>query len=119
MDDVGLLDESLEVTGTQASIHKGFPNAAAEQSGRALSLDRLLIRHRASTYLFRIKGHDWESIGIFDNDIAIIDRSLAITQHAIVIGWSETGEFYIGRSQSEHISRVWGVVTSTIHPLSK
>lgn len=116
MDDITLLSEALGATGTQASIHKGFPNAASDQTGMALSLDKLLIPHRTSTYLFRVRGEQWQELGIFDGDIAIVDRSLSPSTHALVVGWDDTGEFHIGHSTAA--KNVWGVVTTTIHSFS-
>lgn len=119
MDDITLLSAVLDETGTQAAAHKGFPNAAHDQITTPLSLDKLLIQNRASTYLFRIRGDDWQDSGIFDGDIAIVDRALSPTPNTLVIGWDETETFYISKPTLEHTGRVWGVVTATIHPLSR
>jgi len=63
-------------TGTTVSVHAGFPNPAAERSGAPLSLDKLLVRHPSSTYFFRIRGHTWHRYGVFDGDLAELDRAL-------------------------------------------
>lgn len=102
-------------TGTDISVHAGFPNPAAERSGSPLSLDRLLIRHPSSTYFFRIRGHHWHRWGVFDGDIAVIDRSLRPRERELVIWWQESGEFSLSPfDQAEH-QPLWGTVTAIIH----
>lgn len=106
--------------GDAVAIHAGFPNPALErlgQNSRALALDinRLLIRHPSSTYLFRIQGHEWEADGIFDGDIAVIDRAVQPRSADHVVAWQVSG-FVVCRF--EHVRRsdqFWGVITSIIH----
>ena len=45
------------------SVHTGFPNPAIDKSLHGLDLHKLLVRHTASTYLFRVRGNDWENAG--------------------------------------------------------
>ena len=115
MDELSRLDESLSDTGSTMAAHKGFPNAAAERGRTPLSLDRLLISHPVSTYFFRVRGHNWHRLGVFDGDVAIIDRSLTPREGSLVIDWDETGAFQL-RQWSPAAPRSWGVITSIIHP---
>ncbi len=117
MDTINLFEESLAASGTEAATHKGFPNAAANRNHKPLSLDKLLVAHPASTYLFRVRGHDWEPVGIFDGDIAIVDRSLKPQAQSTIIGWDETGTFHIGTWSPDSTGANWGVITTTIHQL--
>jgi len=106
---------------TGVSIHSGFPNPAADSHGRksALSLDlnQLLVTHPSSTYLFRVAGHHWAEQGVFDGDIAIVDRALHPKPHDIVLTWSDDENFELHRhnqlTQNQHM---WGVVSAIIHP---
>lgn len=99
------------------SVHAGFPNPAADKSLQTLDFNSLLVQHGASTYMFRVRGNGWERVGVFDGDIAIIDRALDPRPNDITVWWDETrGEFAF----SEHCrmpmnGRCWGVVTFTIH----
>jgi hypothetical protein len=99
------------------SVHAGFPNPAADKSLQTLDFNQLLIQHGASTYMFRVEGNQWESIGVFDNDIAVVDRALDPRKNDVTVWWNEQrGEF----SFSHHASMprgasCWGVVTNTIH----
>ncbi len=115
MDPLNLLDETALDTGTEIATHKGFPNAAAERGKAPLSLDRLLIKHPTSTYFFRVRGHHWHRLGVFDGDTAIVDRSLTPKQGSMVIWWDEAGSLYISRWQPGTTERIWGVVTSVVH----
>ena len=114
MDELSRLDEAIQGTGTAVATHKGFPNAAAERGRASLSLDRLLIAHPVSTYFFRIRGHSWHRLGVFDGDIAIIDRSLTPHEGSFVIDWDEAGTLHISQ-WAPTLPHVWGVITSIIH----
>lgn len=101
-------------------VHAGFPNPATDKSLASLDLNQLLIKRPASTYLFRISGNEWAKIGIFDQDIAIIDRALSPGSHEPVVWWNEQGEFSISAlKDAPDDSVIWGVVTSVIHQFRK
>lgn len=105
---------------TGVSIHNGFPNPAADNFGRknglALDLNQLLVQHPSSTYLFRIRGEHWAEQGIFDNDIAIVDRALQARPYDIVLIWDdETFELHRRHTITKN-QHVWGVVSAVIHP---
>lgn len=97
------------------SVHTGFPNPAIDTRLDGLDLNQLLIKNSVSTYMMRIRGHDWRHVGIFDGDIAIIDRALSAGTNDIVIWWLD-GDFAISaRNRMRPDGIVWGVVTSVIH----
>src|SRR5256885_17213864 len=101
------------------SVHAGFPNPAADKSLHGLDLNRLLIQHTASTFLFRVRGSDWESAGVFAGDIAIVDRALDPRKNDVVLWWDDgQGEFAISAYSGMPLSATcWGVVTGTVHQL--
>ena len=101
------------------SIHTGFPNPAADSSLHTLDFNQLLIKHTASTYMFRIRGSEWEGDGVFDNDIAIVDRSLDPRKTDVVLWWDEPkGEFSLSKLRDmPPEATTWGVITATIHQL--
>ncbi len=103
------------------SVHTGFPNPAADARLRSLDLNQLLINHSASTYFFRVRGREWETVGIFDSDIAIVDRALDASTNDIVLWWNSGPEDFCLSSLGSvpKQATVWGVVTSTIHQLKK
>ena len=103
------------------SVHTGFPNPATDTSLHGLDINQLLIRHAASTYLFRVRGNNWESAGVFDGDIAIVDRALDPRKNNVVLWWDETaGEFAISAySKIPPDAALWGVITASIHEFRK
>ncbi len=117
MDDIALniLDEASLETGTAVATHKGFPNPAAERGRTPLSLDRLLIRSPSSTYFFRVRGHHWQRYGIFDGDIAIVDRARTPTPGKIIVAFTDTGELIFSKWGEVRLENLWGVITTTIH----
>lgn len=103
--------------GTAVGLHAGFPNAATEGVSGGLSLDRLLIRSPSSTYFFRVRGQHWHGEGIYDGDIAVVDRALAPGQDSTVVWWTDAGELRIAHWHHGMRQNVWGTVTATIHQL--
>ena len=99
------------------SVHTGFPNPATDQSLHTLDFNQLLVQHTASTYMFRVQGSEWEGAGVFDNDIAIIDRALDPRKADVVLWWDETtSEFAISTyAKMPKTAAFWGVITATIH----
>jgi SOS-response transcriptional repressor LexA len=102
------------------SVHRGFPNPATDNYGRrtalALDLNALLINHPSSTFLFRIAGHHWTEQGIFDGDIAIIDRALTAHSYDIVLVWLDDNFELYRRNDITENQHIWGVVSAVIHP---
>jgi len=101
------------------SVHGGFPNPAVERRGQAprLSLDinQLLVRQPSSTYLFRIAGHHQADQGIYDGDIAVIDRALQAGPNDLLVSWRADDCILCRQHQLLPEDRPWGVVTAIIH----
>jgi hypothetical protein len=110
-------EEQASETSDGVSEHTGFPNPATDTSLNGLDLNKLLVVHSASTYFFRVRGNEWEGMGVFDGDLAIIDRALDARQTDTVIWWDGRGEQFSisGYRQVPDDAIIWGVVTSTIH----
>src|SRR5882724_10222496 len=99
------------------SVHTGFPNPATDHSLDSLDLHQLLVPRPNSMFLFRIRGDEWNDQGIFDGDIAIIDRALTPQRGDHVVWWHEAhGEFAISLFENTpEDAAVWGVVTAAAH----
>lgn len=97
------------------SIHTGFPNPATDDNIISLDITKILIKHPASTFFMTIEGYSWERIGVFNNDLVIIDRSLDPKPQDMVVYW-RNNDFSISRFSkiSEEVS-MWGVVTGIVH----
>lgn len=63
----------------------GFESPADDYLQDSLSLDDLLIKHPAATYMVWAKGSCQEAIGIFDGDLLIVDRALEPRHGDVVI----------------------------------
>lgn len=108
--------DSNDIDKSGISVHAGFPNPAAERgSGSPLSLDRLLIRHPSSTYLFRIRGHAWEERGIFDGDIALIDRATNPQPSDLVATWQDDTFALTTLKNLSPLVDSWGTLITIIH----
>ena len=103
------------------SVHTGFPNPATDTSLRSLDLNQLLINHSASTYLFRVRGSEWQDSGVYDGDIAIVDRALRPRPDDVIIWWnSDAEQFSISlQKKAPADAELWGVITATIHQFRK
>lgn len=107
-------DKTDETVGV--SIHAGFPNPAADHRSNNLDFNKMLVQHPSSTYCFRVQGKAHEDNGIFDGDVAVIDRALSPRPSDLVIYWQDdTFVLCIYRTLRRPIE-IWGVVTATIHP---
>ena len=121
------------------SASAGFPSPAENYVEEKLNLNSYLIKNKESSFFVRVSGDSMINVGIFDNDILIVDRSLDPKRQSIVIV-SIDGELVIKKLmkdqsknyylKSENSSYpniklnsnrdtiIWGVVTYVIHRLS-
>ena len=60
-------------SGLLGNVKAGFPSPA-EDIHENLDLIRLLVRHRASTFFFRVDGVSMVDAGMDEGDIIIVDR---------------------------------------------
>lgn len=100
------------------SVHRGFPNPALDRedyNNLSLDINQLLIQRPASTYLFRIAGHHWADQGIYDGDVAVIDRALQANANDLIIAWRTSGSIICRQHQLTPDDRPWGIVTAIIH----
>lgn len=70
----------------------GFESPAAEYLQLSLSLDELLVEHPSATFLGFAKGDSMQELGIFDNDILIVDRYVKVNQYDVIVA-NLNGEF--------------------------
>jgi DNA polymerase V len=114
------MDQDIEdMAGSDGvSIHTGFPNPALDRRGRqtlALDINQLLVSNPSSTYLFRVSGHRWSDQGIYDGDIAVVDRALRPRHSDLVLAWQDIGFAFYRRYRLPEEQEIWGVITAIIH----
>ncbi len=133
----------LKPSGTYADIpfysgkvSAGFPGVVDEHLEDSLSLDELLIKNPASTFLAKVEGDSMIGAGIFQNDVLVIDRSATAADRDIVVALVNN-EFTVKRlctqgqlrlqAENSHYSDIpitgetelviWGVVTGVVRAL--
>ena len=121
------------------TVAAGFPSPAENYIEEKLNLDKHLIKNKESTFFVRVSGDSMINVGIFDNDILVVDRSLIPVRQSIVIV-SIDGELVVKKLVKDKIKKdfylksenknypdirlnsnsdtiIWGIVTYTIHSL--
>ena len=121
------------------SASAGFPSPAENYVEEKLNLNSYLIKNKESSFFVRVSGDSMINVGIFDNDILIVDRSLDPKRQSIVVV-SIDGELVIKKLMKDQAKNyylksensnypniklnsnrdtiIWGVVTYVIHSLS-
>ncbi|QCY09581.1 translesion error-prone DNA polymerase V autoproteolytic subunit [Pseudomonas sp. MPC6] len=66
-------------------VPAGFPSPAADHIEQHISLDEILNIRAPHVYLISISGDSMQGAGIFDGDLAIVDRALEAGHNAIVV----------------------------------
>ncbi len=111
--------QSLSLAADGVSVHSGFPNPAVDRRGQkamlALDINQLLVRHPSSTYLFKVSGHANTDQGIYDGDVAVIDRALPSRGSDLVIMTRDDNFLICRRHQLLDGDQLWGVVVAIIH----
>ncbi len=75
-------------------LKAGFPSPAEDYNHETLDFNRDLILHPEATFYGKVEGDSMIEVGICDNDIAVIDRSLEPRNGDVVVGCIN-GEFTI------------------------
>jgi len=115
-------------------VGAGFPSPATDYVEDDIDLNAHLIKNAPSTFLIRVQGKSMNSIGIHDNDLLVVDRSLNPKNFSTVIAnvneelvvktfvkekdqsFLASGSNKINLKENSEVF-VWGVVTYTIHAL--
>jgi hypothetical protein len=117
-DSIGKQPERSDVL-SGVSVHTGFPNPGTDASLQSLNLNQLLIEHSASTYLMKIVEQSWQALGIFPDDIVIVDRALEPHANDLVIWWHDDTFAVSPKHALPAEAVVFGVVRATIHQFWK
>lgn len=105
-------------------FHAGFPNAGEDQAYHAMSLDAIVFRHRASTYLWKLEEAIPE-LGWQVGSVVAVDRALTPRQNDLVVAVIE--ESFVVRKlhqqrlydaegvldEAETVA-IWGVITHVL-----
>ena len=120
-------------------LHKagvGFPSPATDYIEEDVDLNVHLIKNVPATFIIRVQGKSMTDVGIYDEDLLVVDKSLKPKNFSTVIAnvhdelvvksfVKEKGEQFLTSGSkrtedkiiinSESDVFVWGVVTYVIH----
>ena len=77
-------------------ISAGFPSPASDYLDIPIDLNKELIKNPSATFLGRVKGLSMKDVGIDDQDILVIDKSLEPQNGKIAVCYID-GEFTLKR----------------------
>lgn len=118
------------------AVMAGFPSPADDFFEEEIDLRRLLIANRPATFLVRVAGDSMIGKGLFDGDLAIVDRSLSpLKGDIVVVDVDGDRSFKVWGHQGQRVTlsfanprypayqlppsavvEVWGVVSSSVNP---
>lgn len=126
---------SMPLIYVDGGIKAGFPSPAQDYITESIDLNKMLVRHPASTFYAKVVGDSMSGEGIYEGDILVIDRSIE-AEHGDLAVCCLDGEFTLKRLCMNRGERlylmpsnrkyrpievtpesdfmVWGVVTYTI-----
>ncbi len=121
----------------RSAVALSFGSPAGESGVGRLDLNDILLRNPLASYLMRIVGDSMRAAGVFDGDLALVDRAVDPTHGHIVIAVVD-GEFVCRRLHrqgrdvrltaaepgaadwvpgDDDALEIWGVVTHVVRPL--
>ena len=120
-------------------LHKagaGFPSPATDYIEEDLDLNTHLIKNVPATFIIRVQGKSMMSVGIYDGDLLVVDKSLKPKNFSTVVAnvhdelvvknfVKEKDEQFLTSSSKKIEDKIiinndseifiWGVVTYVIH----
>lgn len=120
----------------EGKVAAGYPAPTEDHIAQKVDLNEFLIKHPASTFLVQVSGLSMINAGIYENDILIVDRSMAPVHGKIVVAAIDgqltvkrlhkeaNGQFVLMPENpafepitvaEESSAYIWGVVTNVIH----
>ena len=79
-----------------SGIKAGFPSPAADFEENKISLDKIVVKNKETTFYAKASGNSMTGAGIDDGDILVIDRSLEPINNKIAVCLID-GEFTVKR----------------------
>ena len=119
-------------------VGAGFPSPATDYVEEDLDLNEHLIKNAPSTFLIRVQGKSMNSVGIHNDDLLIVDKSLNPKNFSTVIAnineelvvktfVKEKNQSFLTSGSKKLKDKInltenpeifiWGVVTYVIHAL--
>ncbi len=134
-------DSRVPIPYATSEVKAGFPSPAQDYMSEEIDLNIELIHNREATFYVRVSGDSMTDAGIFDGDLAVVDKSLEASDGDFVIAFID-GDFTIKQFQRDADGQrgwlvpwnkryprievnasnqfvIWGVVTYVIHALKR
>jgi len=89
---IPLVSGPLLVNLLPGSVSAGFPSPAEDHAVKRIDVLEHLVKHPQATYQLRVRGESMRDIGIFDNDVLLVDRAIAPRNGHVVVAVVD-GEF--------------------------
>ncbi len=86
------ISNSMKVPMVGSPVHAGFPSPAEDYIDLSIDLNKELIKNPSATFLARVKGLSMKDVGIHENDILVVDKSLEPYNKCIAVCFID-GEF--------------------------
>jgi SOS regulatory protein LexA len=130
-----LSQELLGVSYFESGVRAGFPSIAEDYPAEKLSFDSLLIKSPVATFSVRVIGDSMIEAGIYENDIAVVEKGQEPKNGDIVVAivdgeftlkfyFKEKGEALLKPAnkaypviKARNELRIFGVVTGIVRKL--
>ena len=79
------MNNSFSIPMFASRVPAGFPNPAQDYVEESLDLNELCIQHPTATYFVRASGESMLDVGIHNNDVLVVDRSIVARHDDIIV----------------------------------
>ena len=92
--------ESIKNIFIEDGISAGFPSPASDFVESRISIEKVVVKNKESTFYARVSGESMKNAGLDDGDILVIDRSEELKNNKIAVCYLN-GEFTVKRVKIE------------------
>ena len=92
--------ESIKNIFIEDGISAGFPSPASDFKESRISIEKVVVKNKESTFYAKVSGESMKNAGLDDGDILVIDRSEELKNNKIAVCYLN-GEFTVKRVKIE------------------
>lgn len=93
-------DTILPMPYADGGIKAGFPSPAQDYLTESIDMNKVLVRHKETTFYARVDGNSMQDAGICDGDMVVIDKALEPKDGDIIAAFID-GEFTLKTFKSD------------------